>query len=176
MSVNGHTEARSLHDRFHHPTRRFPELNLAFREGGVGWEAIENTGPHRLDHAAVLASVERYGTPAVVEAVRRGEGLDDRRANPTGARLHALFSLDIGHFDVPDMTEVVPDAGELVEHGRLTGDDFRDFTFANAVRFRGEVNPDFVKGTVDEKQAAEGLAWTMRAGTEGLARGTRAGG
>jgi hypothetical protein len=84
--------------------------------------------------------------------------------------------LDIGHFDVPDMTEVAPDACELVEHGRLTGDDFRDFTFASAVRFRGEVNPDFVKGTADEKQAAEGLAWTMRAGAAGLARGTRAGG
>ena len=36
-----------------------------------------------------------------------------------GARLNALFSSDIGHFDVPDMTEVVPEAYELVEHGLL---------------------------------------------------------
>ena len=28
------------------------------------------------------------------------------RANPLGARLNAIFSSDIGHFDVPDMTEV----------------------------------------------------------------------
>ena len=30
--------------------------------------------------------------------------------------------------------------------------------FANAVRFWGKVNPDFFKGTVVEKQAAEVLA------------------
>src|SRR6266849_6570943 len=79
------------------------------------------------------------------------------KANPMGARLNALFSSDIGHFDVPDMTEVVPEAYELVEDGLLDVDDFRDFMFANAVRFWGEVNPDFFKGTVVEKQAAEVL-------------------
>jgi predicted TIM-barrel fold metal-dependent hydrolase len=205
-------------------TRRFPELNFAFLEGGVGWacslyadlighwekrnrQALENTSPQRLDRPALLALVEKYGKPAVVEAVRRGEGLDDngngtggvedlddyarckiarkedfrdlyvsrfyfgceaddplnawafnRKANPMGARLNALFSSDIGHFDVPDMTEVVPEAYELVEHGLLTDDDFRDFMFTNAVRFWGEVNPDFFTGTVVEKQAAEVLA------------------
>ena len=72
--------------------------------------------------------------------------------------LNAFFSSDIGHFDVPDMTEVVPEAYELVEHGLLDEDDFRDFMFANAVRFWGEVNPDFFKGTVVERQAAEVLA------------------
>ncbi len=56
------------------------------------------------------------------------------------------------------MGEVVPEAHELVEHGLLTADDFRDFMFANAVRFWGEVNPTFFKGTVVEKQAAEALA------------------
>ena len=206
-------------------TRRFPELNFAFLEGGVGWacslfadlighwekrnrEALENTNPARLDRARLLALAEKYGKPAVVEAVRRGEGLDDNgdgtggvedlddysrcqitrkedftrpvrqalllrlrgrrsdqrvglqpaRRNPMGARLNAFFSSDIGHFDVPDMTEVVPEAYELVEHGLLDDDDFRDFMFANAVRFWGEVNPDFFKGTVVEKQAAEVLA------------------
>jgi hypothetical protein len=209
-------------------TRRFPELNFAFLEGGVGWacslyadlighwekrhrDALENTNPARLDHPALLALVEKYGKPAVVEAVRRGEGLDDngngtggvenlddyaackisrkedfrdlyveryyfgceaddpinawafnRKANPMGARLNALFSSDIGHFDVPDMTEVVPEAHELVEHGLLDDDDFRDFMFANAVRFWGEVNPDFFKGTVVEKQAAAVLAGAGR--------------
>ena len=78
----------------------------------------------------------------------------NRKALPMGARLNAFFSSDIGHFDVPDMTEVVPEAYELVEHGLLDDDDFRDFTFANAVRFWGEVNPDFFKGTGVEKAAA----------------------
>src|SRR6266849_6289616 len=48
----------------------------------------------------------------------------NRKANPMGARLNAFFSSDIGHFDVPDMTEVVPEAYELVEHGLLDDDDF----------------------------------------------------
>jgi hypothetical protein len=56
------------------------------------------------------------------------------------------------------MAEVVPEAYELVEHGLINDDDFRDFMFANAVRFWGEVNPDFFKGTAVEKQAAEVLA------------------
>jgi hypothetical protein len=73
-------------------------------------------------------------------------------------RLNALFSSDIGHFDVPDMAEVVPEPHELVEHGLIDADDFRDFMFANAVRFWGEVNPDFFKGTVVEKEAARVLA------------------
>ncbi len=205
-------------------TRRFPELNFAFLEGGVGWacslyadlighwekrnrQALENTNPERLDRTALLALAQKYGSATVVDAVRRGEGLDDngdgtggvvdlddysrcriarkedfrdlyvsrfyfgceaddpinawafnRKANPMNARLNAFFSSDIGHFDVPDMTDVVPEAYELVEHGLLTDDDFRDFMFTNAVRFWGEVNPDFFKGTVVEKQAAEVLA------------------
>ena len=86
----------------------------------------------------------------------------NRKANPMGARLNALFSSDIGHFDVPDMADVVPEAHELVEHGLLSDDDFRDFMFGNAVRFWGEVNPDFFKGTVVEKPAAELLATSVR--------------
>jgi hypothetical protein len=82
----------------------------------------------------------------------------DRRANPLGARLNAIFSSDIGHFDVPDMAAVVPEAHELVEHGLIDEGDFRDFTFANAVRFWGEVNPDFFKGTVVAGAAADVLA------------------
>lgn len=220
----GHAVAKALF--FGGVTRRFPDLNFAFLEGGVGWacmlyadlvghwekrnrQALEATNPANLDRAALLALAERYGRVAVVEAVRRGDGLegdsnstltggigdlddyfrcaiaskedirdlfvprfyfgceaDDpvnawafhRGANPMGTRLNALFSSDIGHFDVPDMAAVVPEAHELVEHGLITGDDFRDFMFANAVRFWGEVNPDFFKGTAVEKAAAEVLA------------------
>jgi len=220
----GHAVAKALF--FGGVTRRFPDLNFAFLEGGVGWacmlyadlighwekrnrQAIEATNPNKLDLAALLGYAQKYGRDAVVEAVRRGEGLEgdsnskltggledlddyfrckvtrkddlrdlfvprfyfgceaddpvnawafNRRANPMGARLNALFSSDIGHFDVPDMTDVVPEAYELVEHELLTADDFRDFMFTNAVRFWGEVNPDFFKGTAVEKAAAETLA------------------
>ena len=224
----GHAVAKALF--FGGVTRRFPDLNFAFLEGGVGWasmlyadlighwekrnrQAIEKTNPGRLDRGALLALVEKYGRPAVVDGVRSGAGLDgdtnsaltggvedlddyfrcrieraedirdlfvprfyfgceaddpanawafNRAANPFGARLNALFSSDIGHFDVPDMADVVPEAYELVEHGLLDDTDFRDFMFANAVRFWAEVNPDFFKGTAVEKAAAAVMAHAAR--------------
>jgi len=79
----------------------------------------------------------------------------NRRGNPFGAQLNALFGSDIGHFDVPDMTHVVPEAHELVDDGLISEDDFRDFVFANPVRFWGEANPNFFKGTAVEAEAAK---------------------
>jgi predicted TIM-barrel fold metal-dependent hydrolase len=219
----GHAVAKAMF--FGGVTRRFPGLNFAFLEGGVGWacmlyadlighwekrnrQAIESTNPSKLDLGRLHEFAQKYGSPAVAQAVGRGEGLEgdsnstltggvedlddyfrckiekksdlrdlfvprfyfgceaddptnawafNRKANPMGARLNAIFSSDVGHFDVPDMTAVVPEAYELVEHGLIDDDDFRDFMFANAVRFWGEVNPDFFKGTVVEKAAAEVL-------------------
>jgi len=222
----GHAVCKALF--FGGVTRRFPDLNFAFLEGGVGWacmlyadlighwekrnrQAIESTNPSKLDRSALLQYAQKYGRDEVAEAVRRGEGLEgdsnsamtggiedlddyfrckigkkqdirdlfvprfyfgceaddpvngwafNGKSNPMGARLNAIFSSDIGHFDVPDMTDVVPEAYELVEHGLINDADFRDFMFANAVRFWGEVNPDFFKGTVVEKAAAEVLTST----------------
>jgi hypothetical protein len=54
------------------------------------------------------------------------------RTNPFGAKLNAIFSSDIGHFDVIDMRHPLPEAYELVEDGHITADDFRAFTFTNA--------------------------------------------
>ena len=207
-------------------TRRFPGLNFAFLEGGVGWasmlyadlighwekrnrKALEHTDPRTLDRALLMDLVRKYGSEDMAAALRERDGwpspdavtatggvadLDDfsacrierkedlrdlfttpfyfgceaddpinawafdRRVNPFGARLNALFGSDIGHFDVPDMMDVLPEAYELVEHELITADDFRDFTFANAVRLWGTVNPAFFKGTVVEKQAADTLA------------------
>jgi predicted TIM-barrel fold metal-dependent hydrolase len=82
----------------------------------------------------------------------------DRRVNPFGARLNAMFGSDISHFDVPDMRAVLPEAYELVEDGVITSDDFRDFTFANAVCLWGQVNPRFFEGTAVEREAAAVLA------------------
>lgn len=78
----------------------------------------------------------------------------NRRGNPFGARLRALFGSDIGHFDVADMTAVLPEAYELVEDGLISAEDFREFTFANAVHFWGESNPNFFQGTAVEAAAA----------------------
>jgi hypothetical protein len=49
---------------------------------------------------------------------------------------------------------VLPEAHELVEDGLITANDFRDFTFANAVRLWGTQNPDFFEGTAVAEAAA----------------------
>lgn len=76
------------------------------------------------------------------------------KINPFGARLNAIFSSDIGHWDVPDMTEVLEEAYENVENGSLDSDDFRAFVFANVARFYIEANPDFFEGSVVEQDVA----------------------
>ncbi|HKV53402.1 MAG TPA: amidohydrolase family protein [Candidatus Binataceae bacterium] len=80
----------------------------------------------------------------------------NRKVNPYGARIKALFGSDIGHFDVPDMREVLIEAHELVDDEIITADDFRDFVFTYPVEFWAGANPDFFKGTAVEHQAA---AW-----------------
>ena len=80
------------------------------------------------------------------------------RSNPFGSKLNAIFSSDIGHFDVIDMRHPLPEAYELVEDGHITADNFRDFTFANAVKLWGTQNPKFFEGTRVAKEAAALLA------------------
>ncbi|MEE2663370.1 MAG: amidohydrolase family protein [Myxococcota bacterium] len=78
----------------------------------------------------------------------------DTERTPFGRPLHAMFSSDIGHWDVPDMTDVLDEAWEHVERGWLDRPAFRDFVFSNAVRFYTDTNPDFFAGTVVEKAVA----------------------
>jgi predicted TIM-barrel fold metal-dependent hydrolase len=139
---------------------------LARRDGWPSREEDELTGgvPALDDYAACNITrkedwVELYAKPFYF-----GCEADDRmnvtafgRANPFGARINAIFSSDIGHFDVPDMLHPVPEAYELVEDGLITPDDFRDFAFANAVRLWGTQNPRFFEGTVVAGAAAEVL-------------------
>ena len=74
----------------------------------------------------------------------------DTKLNHYGARLKAILGSDIGHWDVPDMTQVMVDAYEMVERGYMTADDFRDFSFGNVVEMHTGMNPDFFKGTAVE--------------------------
>src|SRR5882672_9567282 len=96
----GHAVCKALF--FGGVTRRFPDLNFAFLEGGVGWacmlyadlighwekrnrEALESTNPNKLDLAKLLQLAQKYGREEVVEAVRRGEGLEgDSHSKLTG--------------------------------------------------------------------------------------------
>ena len=56
------------------------------------------------------------------------------------------------------MRHPLPEAYELVDDGHITADNFRDFTFANAVRLWGAQNPKFFEGTRLAKEAAVVLA------------------
>ena len=203
-------------------TRRFPDLNFAFLEGGVGfacllyadlinhWEirnrdALSFTDPGNLDLEVLDELVEKYGGTEMVDAVKERrsistrndantiggiEELDDysrceiatkrdfldlfverfyfgceaddssnawafnRRFNPLGAQIKALFGSDIGHFDVQDMAGVLPEAYELVEEEKITDRDFRRFVFENPVKFWGETNSNFFEGTRVADQAS----------------------
>ena len=80
------------------------------------------------------------------------------KANAFGARLQAMMGSDIGHWDVPDMRMVLPEARELVEKGLIGEDDFRDFVFTNPVRMHTGMNPDFFAGTRCESAVQEVLS------------------
>jgi hypothetical protein len=115
---------------------------LARRDGWPYVELDRPTGgvPVHDDYAACNIARKEDWLELYAKPFYFGCEADDRmnvtafgRANPLGARINALFSSDIGHFDVPDMLHPVPEAHELVEDGLITPDDFRDFTFTNAV-------------------------------------------
>jgi hypothetical protein len=78
-----------------------------------------------------------------------------RSLTPHGVRLNAMLSSDIGHWDVPDMREVVPEAWEQVEEGRMDRDAFRAFTCSNLVRMLTDVNPHFFDDTGAASSAAQ---------------------
>ena len=81
----------------------------------------------------------------------------DERVNAAGARLRPIFGYDISHWDVPDMTEPVAEAFELVEAGLLDERAFRELMFLNPVRLHAGMNPDFFAGTVCETAAGRAL-------------------
>ena len=77
-----------------------------------------------------------------------------RRRATRWRRLKALFASDIGHWDVPDIREVLPEAWELVEDGHATVADFRALTFEHAVSLWAGTNPSFFAGTSVERRGA----------------------
>lgn len=90
-----------------------------------------------------------------VDSFYFGSEADDRtvaaafndRVNPLGVKINAIWSSDIGHWDVPDLTEPLAESWDLVEQGVLTPADFRAFTFGNPYRFYTEANPRFFEHT-----------------------------
>ena len=211
-------------------TRRFPTLNFAFLEGGVGWacnlildlvghwekrnvDALNaNLRPTNVDLDEFGRLWREYAAPAyrgrldeVISSIstffpymtsdllteRESEAFDDFGASGItsaddlrsefrrnfyfgceaddrmtavafderlGTMLKPVFSSDIGHFDVTDMTDVLAEAWELVEDGFISEANFEEFTFGNAVDLHAGMNPDFFEGTVVEQPARERLS------------------
>jgi predicted TIM-barrel fold metal-dependent hydrolase len=80
------------------------------------------------------------------------------KTNPLGVKLRAMFSSDMGHWDVPDMAGILAEAHELVEKDLIDDSDFREFVFTNPVRFYTSANPEFFHDTRCEEAAARVVA------------------
>src|SRR6266849_4144586 len=139
---------------------------LAKRDGWPSAEQDDLTGgvPVLDDYAACDITkksdwIDLYVTPYFFgcEADDRMNAVAFSKYNPFGAKIQAIYSSDIGHFDVPNMLQVLPEAWELVEDELITAGDFRDFTFTNAVKLWGTQNPRFFDGTSVAKEAAVAL-------------------
>lgn len=71
----------------------------------------------------------------------------------TPVTLRPILGTDVSHWDAPVMNEVLPEAYELVEDGHVSEAQFEAFTFSNAVRLHGGVNPSFFSDTVCAQKA-----------------------
>jgi predicted TIM-barrel fold metal-dependent hydrolase len=74
------------------------------------------------------------------------------------ARLKAMLGTDVGHWDVTDFSDVLPETWEMVEDELISERDFRDLTFSNAVELHTRMNRYFFKDTVVEDAVERELA------------------
>jgi hypothetical protein len=136
-----------------------------FLRSPVGWNQLkDNLIAHELDPLGIEKAEDLR--PLFESNFYFGCEADDplvalafnRKMNPFGAKLKAMFSSDIGHWDVPDMTRVLEEAYELLEKELLNEDEFRDFVFVHPAMLHAGMNPEFFAGTVVEDQVNELLA------------------
>ncbi len=145
-----------------HGSERFKKHLDELEEGlshlsgpGLFVDDFEGTGVERAeDVKRIFETNFRFGCEA--DDPMNAVGFDPR-INPLGARMRAIFSSDIGHWDVTDMARTVEEAWELVDEGLIDEADFRAFTFANAATMWSEADPSFFSGTVLEAAVAGGV-------------------
>jgi len=122
-------------------------------------EEMNDFGPSGITKPEDIRDIFRNNFYFGCEADDRMNGTAfDTKLNHYGLRLNAFLGSDIGHWDVPDMTKVMVEAYEMVEHGFISDEDFRDFTFTNVVEMHTGMNPDFFKGTVVEGDVGKFMA------------------
>jgi hypothetical protein len=67
-------------------------------------------------------------------------------------KINAIYSSDVGHWDVPDLTDPLAESWDLVQEGVISKADFKDYVFTNPYKFYTQANPDFFKGTAVESK------------------------
>lgn len=76
------------------------------------------------------------------------------KANPLNVKINAIYSSDVGHWDVPDLTAPLAESWDLVKEGVISEADFKSYVFANPYKFYTEANPNFFKGTAIESKVS----------------------
>jgi hypothetical protein len=151
-------------------TRLFREYGQQLTQGRSieGEDLVRDTlGGHyvngsRQPNASELEDFGLAGIQSVEDIKARwvdnfffGSESDDRtvahafndKANPLGVKINAIYSSDVGHWDVPDLTDVLHESWSLVDQGAITAEDFKNWVFANPYKLYTEANAGFFKGT-----------------------------
>ena len=128
---------------------RLDDALFMLSDPGEDREAIDEFAASAIENTAEVKAIfeDQFFFGCEADDPMNAVGFN-RAVNPMGAQLRAIFSSDIGHWDVTDMSETVEEAWELVDEGLLSEADFRDFTFVNAASMWKEADPGFFEGTV----------------------------
>ncbi|ANN78147.1 amidohydrolase family protein [Bordetella flabilis] len=156
-----------LFRRYGHPLLQGRELNReTLLRDSLGISALHHSREPNADElddfaAAGIESPHDIRT-RWLDSFYFGSEADDRtvasafnsRALPLGAKVNAIWSSDVGHWDVPEFTEPLAESWDLVENGVIAAADFKSWVFDNPYRFYTEANPGFFKGTAIERAQA----------------------
>jgi len=141
-SVDGEDIVRGTLGERYVNTARQPRAEELEDFGAAGIESVEDIKKRWVDSFF-------FGSESDDRTV--AHAFNDR-ANPLNVKINAIYSSDVGHWDVPDLTDVLAESWQLVEDGAITAEDFKAWTFSNPYKLYTEANADFFRGTrVEEK-------------------------
>src|SRR4029453_3620336 len=92
------------------------------------------------------------------------------KGNPFAAKLNAIYSSDIGHFDVIDMRNPLPEAYELGDEGGNNQEDFSGVVVREPCASGGPAHPSLHRGHDRGQGPAPGAREAGEAAGNGLAR------
>jgi len=140
-------ELQALLSRYGFPEEP-PEMVGEIDRSPWARDEFEDSGLRSEDDLARIFGDQFYfGCESDDVAVHRAL---DGPGNPMGVRLRPVFSSDIGHWDVPQLDDPLPNSYRLVDQGQLSKEAYRAFVFEEVVRIHTRLNPEFFSGTVIE--------------------------